>query len=178
MAEPEPPLGWGELQDPHPGQPSVLPSCSGGGCRGDGTKHLPTPGIRPCISTPFLPGLQTTPSANTPPPHPRKGDFSTITHTALLCLANGFRPSTSCRRRHLSGRAPCGVPRTPHPQHRRCRDPQSSSPAPSLCPGKPLLQSSVRSPGPLSRHGLPPTAARGLGRVYKPVIKDNEQGRR
>lgn len=67
MAEPEPPLGWGELQDPHPGQPGVLPSCSGGGRRGDGAKHLPTPGIHPRISTPFLPGLQTTPSANTPP---------------------------------------------------------------------------------------------------------------
>lgn len=87
MAEPEPPLGWGELQDPHPGQPSVLPSCSGGGCRGDGTKHLPTPGIRPCISTPFLPGLQTTPSANTPPPPPTPGKVTLAQLLTLHCSA-------------------------------------------------------------------------------------------
>lgn len=68
MAEPEPPLGWGELQDPHPGQPGVLPSCSGGGCRGDSAKHLPTSGIRPRISTPFFYQVCKQHPQQTPPP--------------------------------------------------------------------------------------------------------------
>lgn len=102
-----------------------------------------------------------------PPPCHGEGDFSSMTHAALLC-----RLGTSCHLLPPPLRScPVLVPCPPLPRlHRRRRDPQSSSPAPSFGPG------ASDAAQHLPAHRAPPTARVG-SRAF-PSPSSRQRGRR
>lgn len=101
------------------------------------------------------------------PPRQGEGDFSSMTHAALLC-----RLGTSCHLLPSPLRScPVLVPCAPLPRlHRRRRDPQSSSPAPSFGPGASVAAQH------LPAHRAPPTARVGSGAFPSPSSR--QRGRR